>query len=394
MTGEGDRFGGYRLGPLLGRGGMGEVYRATDEVRGRTVALKLLRADLAGDPEFAARFRREAAVASRLRDPHVIPIHDHGEIEGRLFIDMRLVEGTDLGQLIRSDGPLDAGRAVGIITQVAAALDAAHVDGLVHRDVKPSNVLVTSRPGRPDFAYLVDFGIARDLADDGLSRTGVAVGTLRYMAPEQFLAAPLDRRADVYSLACVLFEALTGTAPFVADGLPSLMYAHLNTPSPRLVELRAELPRRLDAVLARGLAKRPEERFPGAGVFAEAATAAVQGTEPDAPTAVRRPTRRLQTPGSAPTASAGAGPAAPTAAPGPESHSAAPGPGPVAYSVPVNPGPAAYSAPPVPPLHPAPPGPRSAGPPGRRSAWDDRWVVFAVTVLVGFVVLVISVMVI
>ncbi|MGH3697311.1 MAG: serine/threonine-protein kinase [Pseudonocardiaceae bacterium] len=176
-------FGPYRLESLIGRGGMGEVYRAYDTVRRRTVALKRLPLSFADDNRFQSRFRRESEVAARLRDPHVIPIHDFGEIAGQLFIDMRLVDGVDLAAVVKR-GPLDPARAIHIVAQVAAALDAAHAEGLVHRDVKPSNVLITGH-GPDEFAYLIDFGIARNLM--GTSTTGMTVGTIAYMAPERFL---------------------------------------------------------------------------------------------------------------------------------------------------------------------------------------------------------------
>lgn len=179
---DGERFGPYRIEALLGRGGMGEVYRAYDESQRRTVALKLLTPELAADESFRARFRRESEVAARLREAHVIPIHSYGEIAGRLYIDMRLVDGTDLASVLKGTGALDPGRAVNIISQLARALDRAHADGLIHRDVKPSNVLVTDGDpsGDDDFVYLVDFGIARAAEDDGHGRTmtGIALGSL------------------------------------------------------------------------------------------------------------------------------------------------------------------------------------------------------------------------
>lgn len=283
---EEHQFGHYRLEELIGVGGMGEVWRAHDTRRDRQVALKLLPDSLARDGEFLRRFRREPHVAARLREPHVIPIHDYGEIDGRLYIDMRLVDGRDLGDLLR-EGPLQPARAVTLLSQVADALQAAHEDGLVHRDVKPSNILVT----RNDFVYVVDFGIARPIGVTGtsLTITGATVGTLDYMAPERFTNQPLDARVDVYSLACVLHEALTAQRPFRGEDLPSLLYAHLYTDPSRLSELAPDLPAALDDVAARGMAKRPEDRFGSVCELMAAARAAVAEPVAAAPAAAPAP---------------------------------------------------------------------------------------------------------
>ncbi|OJY47125.1 serine/threonine-protein kinase [Pseudonocardia sp. 73-21] len=267
-----ETFGPYQLLERLGRGGMGEVFRAHDTVRDRLVALKRLIPDLADDPAFEARFRRESALVAKLNEPHIIPIHDFGTIDGRLYLDMRLVEGDDLGDLLRRDGPLTPERAVDVITQLASALDAAHADGLVHRDVKPSNALVTAG----GFVYLVDFGIARSITGDtSLTATGSTVGTLHYMAPERFDGRRIDGRADVYALACVLHEALTGSRPFPATGQLAVMGAHLTRDPPRPSELREGIPGSLDAVVARGMAKDPDARYPTAGALAAAARTAL-----------------------------------------------------------------------------------------------------------------------
>jgi serine/threonine protein kinase len=264
-------FGRYQLDALLGRGGQGEVFRAFDTVKSRAVALKRLPPAYANDEHFKARFRRESQVAAALNEPHVIPIHDFGEIDGQLFIDMRLVEGEDLGAL--ASRGLALNDAVEIIDQIAQALDAAHASGLVHRDVKPSNIIVTSLR----FAYLLDFGIAT--TTDGPSLTAgfqTAVGTPAYMAPERVLGEPDDARGDVYSLACVLFECIAGCQLF--DGAPmTMMYAHANTAPPLVSQLRADIPPAMDAVLSRGLAKRPEERYATAGELAAAAREALFG---------------------------------------------------------------------------------------------------------------------
>ena len=210
-------FGRYRLESLLGRGGMGEVWRAVDTHKNRPVAIKVLGSWLNGDPRFAERFRRESALAARLNSPHIIPIHDFGEIDGRLFIDMPLIDGVDLAQLLEQ-GPLGPSRAVAIVTQAARALAAAHRAGLVHRDVKPSNVLISTVDG-DDHTYLIDFGIAKALDGTRLSVSGAVVGTAAYMAPECF-GGDGDARSDIYSLGCVLYEALTGAPPFCAPQRP------------------------------------------------------------------------------------------------------------------------------------------------------------------------------
>jgi YVTN family beta-propeller protein len=274
------QFGPYLLEELLGVGGMGEVWRARDTRRERLVALKLLPENLNGDPEFASRFRRESHVAARLREPHVIPIHDYGEIDGRLFIDMRLVDGRDLGALLE-DGPLSPQRTVALLSQVADALEAAHADSLVHRDVKPSNVLVTPT----DFVYVVDFGIARSIGSTrtSLTITGATVGTLDYMAPERFTDQPIDGRVDVYSLACVLAQCLTGRRPFRGEDLPALLYAHLYGDPPRPSQLVPGVPPGLDAVIARGMAKRPEDRYPTPRALVDAARQALEPAAPPAP---------------------------------------------------------------------------------------------------------------
>ncbi|AYF73933.1 serine/threonine protein kinase [Nocardia yunnanensis] len=269
----GSRFGPYELRSLLGRGGMGEVHEAYDTSKDRVVALKLLPVELAEDPAYQERFRRESQAAARLAEPHIIPIHDWGEIGGQLYIDMRLVRGRDLRSLLDESGPMPPLRVVGIVEQVAAALDAAHYSGLVHRDVKPANILVTDA----DFAYLADFGIARAEGDSTITMTGTAVGSYAYMAPERFDAGPVSGRADIYALGCVLHECLTGEKPFPALNMSALVRAHLSEPPPPVSLLRAGLPPALDGVVARALAKDPEARFFTAGEFARAARAALAG---------------------------------------------------------------------------------------------------------------------
>jgi YVTN family beta-propeller protein len=267
------QVGSYRLDSLLGTGGMGEVYQAYDSRRNRYVALKLLPEFLSGDREYLKQFERESLAAARLREPHVIPINDFGEVDGRLFIDMRLVDGFDIRMLLDEHGPITPQRAVNLLSQVAQALDAAHADGLVHRDIKPSNILVTSS----DFVYVVDFGIARPMGGQqtSLAITGATIGTLDYMAPERFAGHVVDGRADIYSLACVLHECLTATPPFPGNDLASLRYAHLNYSPPQASSLVAGVPPVLDAVIARGMAKDPADRFSTAGALAAAAQEAL-----------------------------------------------------------------------------------------------------------------------
>jgi YVTN family beta-propeller protein len=275
---EAQEFGHYRLERLIGSGGMGDVYQAVDLERDRVVALKLLHPQFSANDEYVTRFRRESRMAARLREPHIIPIHDFGEIERRLFIDMRLVDdGRTIDDLLREEGALDPARAVNLIRQVADALDAAHADGLVHRDVKPSNVLVTER----EFVYVMDFGIAHAVGHTatGPTLSGTTVGTLAYMAPERFTSRSPDHRADVYALACLLFQTLTGRTPFPGQDLPALMYSHIQELPPAPSAERTGMPAALDAVVGKGMAKEPGDRFPTAGHLADAAEAAVAGTE-------------------------------------------------------------------------------------------------------------------
>ena len=276
----GTRFGPYELHTLIGVGGMGEVYRAYDTVKERMVAVKVLRAEMAADKSYQARFRRESRVAARLQEPHVIPVHDFGDIDGTLYIDMRLVEGASLKDELRANGPLEPRRAASIIGQVAAALDAAHADGLIHRDIKPENVLLTS----DDFAYLVDFGIAHGEGDASVTSTGLIIGSCAYMAAERFAGGQVGPAADIYSLTCLLYECLTGRAPFETGGdLRQLMSAHMFSPPPRPSIMRRGITRAFDEVIARGLAKKPSDRYSSAGELAKAANAAAGAVEAPRP---------------------------------------------------------------------------------------------------------------
>ncbi|UNC11042.1 serine/threonine-protein kinase [Mycolicibacterium holsaticum] len=267
----GSRFGPYLIKRLIGRGGMGEVYEAEDTVKGRVVALKLLPDALSGDPVFRERLQREARSAGKLQEPHVVPVHDYGEIDGHLFVDMRLIDGIDLRTTLQRTGPMPPAQAVGLVRQIAAALDAAHDAGVMHRDVKPENILVT----RDGFAYLVDFGIASAATDHTLTEKGTAIGTYAYMAPERFSSDPVTYRADIYALACVLHQCLTGSQPYRTDSLSMLITAHLIQPAPRPSQVRPGVPPAFDAVVEKGMAKRAEDRYASAGELARAAEAAV-----------------------------------------------------------------------------------------------------------------------
>ena len=271
----GTRFGPYQLVQLLGRGGMGEVYQAEDTRKHRVVALKLIAPQFSNNSVFRARMQREADTAGRLTEPHIVPIHDYGEIDGQFFVEMRLIDGASLRTLLKYYGPLAPARTVAIVRQIAAALDAAHSNGVTHRDVKPENILIAGN----DFAYLVDFGIARAATDPGLTQVGTAVGTYNYMAPERFTGDEVTYRADIYALACVLGECLTGAPPYQSDSVERLVAAHLLDPVPRpSQQLRpGTIPVALDQVIARGMAKNPDERYRTAGDLAAAAHDALTG---------------------------------------------------------------------------------------------------------------------
>ena len=267
----GSRVAGYLLEEQVGAGGMAVVFRARDERLDRLVALKVLAPWLAADAEFRQRFLRESRAAAAVDDPHIIPVYEAGEADGVLFIAMRYVPGSDVHTLVRLDGPLQAGRAAAIISAVASALDAAHAAGLVHRDVKPANMLMDARAGRPDHVYLSDFGLSKPaLAATGLTRTGQFLGTLDYAAPEQLGGQPVDGRADQYALACAAFELLAGSPPFHREDPVAVMYAHVSQPPPVLTSQRPDLPAAADQVLARALAKAPADRYATCCEFADA----------------------------------------------------------------------------------------------------------------------------
>ncbi|WP_159838432.1 serine/threonine-protein kinase PknD [Nocardia sp. CY41] len=300
VAGDGDAtqrsaeaFGRYRLLSLLGQGGMGQVWRAHDSLTNRVVALKVLPERFADDEQLRERFRRECRAVAQLTEPHVIPIHDFGDIDGRLYLNMRLIEGTDLRTVITREGALSPRRAVAIIAQVAGALQAAHDAGLVHRDVKPSNILL----GADEFASLIDFGIAHAADDRTLTATGETIGTVAYMAPEEIGAeVRADARVDVYALTCVLYECLTGRPPFASEfGMQGVIAHHLHTPPPRPSTTTPEVPAELDAVIAKGMAKNPDDRYQTVRELAVAACAAV-GDSPIGSTGgvAARPGRRIK----------------------------------------------------------------------------------------------------
>ena len=268
----GARVAGYRVEKQLGQGGMAVVYLARDERLDRMVALKVLAPVLASDEEFRRRFIRESRAAAAVDDPHIIPVFEAGETDGLLYIAMRYVPGRDVLTIMNDDGPLPPGRAAAIISQVASALDAAHAAGLVHRDVKPANMLVDVRPGRPDHVYLSDFGLSKKTltTSAGLTGKGQFLGTPDYTSPEQIQGKPPDGRADQYGLACAAFELLTGVPPFRREEATAVMYAHLSEPPPSAVSRRTDLPAVVDQVLARALAKAPADRYPSCQRFADA----------------------------------------------------------------------------------------------------------------------------
>ena len=276
--GAGTEFAGHRIEEVIGRGGMGVVYRAIDLNLDREVAVKVIAPQLAGDEDFRARFRREWRLAASIRHPHVVMIYRAGDEDGQMYVSMDYIRGTDLRAMIDHQGALDPRQAAGIIEQVAGALDAAHAAGLVHRDIKPANILIAQRDGYAD-AYLTDFGLSKQLRSGttALTKTGMFVGTVDYVAPEQLRGDPVDARADIYSLGCVLYEALTGDIPFPRDSEPAKMWAHVSEPPPSVRARRPDLSPELDDVLRRAMAKDPDDRFPSAGDLGRSAVAAVAG---------------------------------------------------------------------------------------------------------------------
>src|SRR5215467_4897932 len=298
----GARIAGYLLQEQIGRGGMAVVFRALDERLQRHVALKLLTAVFAEDEAFRQRFMRESRAAAAVDDPHIIPIFDAGESAGVLFIAMRYVHGGDVGTLVHREGALRASRATAIVSPVASALDAAHAAGLVHRDVKPANMLLDAPRGRPAHVYLSDFGLSKAvLAAQGLTATGQFLGTVDYVSPEQIQSGPVDGRADQYSLACSAFELLTGVPPFRTTDAMTTVFAQLSQPPPAVTGHRPDLPGAVDSVVGRALSKDPADRYPTCQQFADAFEAACGGATHDeaARDSIRRDTAivTLPTPG-------------------------------------------------------------------------------------------------
>lgn len=280
--GIGSGFAGYRIDGILGRGGMGVVYRAVDERLGRGAAVKVIAAERAGDSSFRRRFLEESRAAAAIDHPNVLPVYGAGEEDGTLYLATRLVDGTDLAKLLEDEGALDLARALAICEQVGAALDAAHARGLTHRDVKPANVLVTGEPasGR-QHCYLTDFGLAQRVdRQTRLTVAGQLVGTLDYIAPEQIRGDPVDGRADLYGLGAMFYECVTGEPPFLRDSQPALLYAHLGDPPPRISAAPGGAPQALDAVLARALAKAPADRYQSGADLTAALRDALPGPRP------------------------------------------------------------------------------------------------------------------
>jgi serine/threonine-protein kinase len=323
----GAKFAGYRITGVIGRGGMSIVYAAEHLQLGRTLALKLLAPALAADDSFRERFIRESRIAASLDHPNIVQIYDAGEADGLLYIAMRHVEGADVRTLLERQGPLGLGQTLFLLEQVAGALDAAHERDLVHRDIKPANILVAQPSER---AYLTDFGVAKLMSGRGLTKTGYFLGTFEYAAPEQIEGKPVDGRTDLYALGCVLYECLSGEAPFGAETEGSIIHAHLVEPPPKVTAKRPDLPPGLNVVIARAMAKAKEERYPTCGELMSAVRAVALGTA-----APRTEAARIATsvPPAAETILAPSEPSAPVAAlpaPPPTTPEAPPPPAPAA----------------------------------------------------------------
>jgi serine/threonine-protein kinase len=310
---------GYRIEARVGRGGMGEVYRAVQLDLGRRVALKVLAPELAADDRFRRRFLRESRIAASIDHPSIIPIYQTGEAGGLLYIAMRYVDGPDLATVLRREGRLEPARALAIMAQVASALDAAHEHGLVHRDVKPANILLAAgRSGSDGHCYLCDFGLIKQVdseqAASALTATDQFVGTIPYVAPEQIEGRAIDGRTDVYSLGCVLFHCLTGSIPFDGSSDVEVIFAHLGKPPPPLSTRAPGLPADLDPIVARALAKSKEDRWPTCSALVAALTTHLPSPTLDAPTrSMPRPAPATGIGSGSPAAAAGSGTPAPPA---------------------------------------------------------------------------------
>jgi serine/threonine protein kinase/subtilisin-like proprotein convertase family protein len=322
--GAGSTFGLYRIESLLGRGGMSVVYLAEDTRLGRRVAIKVLSAELAADDAFRSRFVRESQLAAGLEHPNIVPVYEAGEAEGQLFIAMRYVRGTDLRTLLTREGPFDPNRTIALLRPVAAALDAAHRRGLVHRDVKPANILIANDEGE-EHVYLSDFGLSKHTSSrSGLTKTGTFMGTVDYVAPEQIQGHDVDGRTDGYSLACVLFECLTAKVPFAKDSDVATLFGHIQDPPPQVTHARESLPREIDEVVSHGMAKNPDDRPQTATALIDRAARALGSPSgpKEAPSVPVAPTI-LAPPPPAPGWAAGTAP--PASAPGTTPPVAAPG---------------------------------------------------------------------
>jgi serine/threonine protein kinase len=293
--GPGSRIAGYMIEEQVGAGGMAVVYRARDEVLGRVAAVKVLSPKLTVDEDFRSRFLRESRAIASVDEPHILPVYAAGDADGILYIATRFVAGGDLAGLVRANlGPLPPDRVANILTQVAAGLDAAHAIGLVHRDVKPGNVLIENIPGRPEHAYLSDFGLIKATSGaTGLTATGMFMGTPDYCAPEQITGKPVSAASDQYALACVAFSLLTGTLPFQREDTIAVLFAHVRDEAPLLTAIRPELPHAVNGVIARAMAKEAAHRYGSCGEFATALNAALTGRSGQVPTSVP-PAREYQ----------------------------------------------------------------------------------------------------
>ena len=278
---------GYRIEERIGRGGMGVVYRAQHLNLQRRAAIKIIAPDLAESEGFRERFTREARIAAALQHPNIVTVYDAGEIDGMLYLAMQFIRGEDLAAILRRDGRLRPYRAIDVCRQVASALDAAHAMGLIHRDVKPANVLIEGRN-----AFLTDFGLTKQAGTHTqLTRAGDMVGTIHYVAPEQIEGRKVSARSDVYSLGCLLYHCLSGQVPFAHETDVAVIYAHLSEQPPKLSELRPELPEGLDAIMAKALDKSPDRRFPSCGDMISAARAVIDAAGPLSETIPPRPSQ-------------------------------------------------------------------------------------------------------
>lgn len=372
MLEPGSRFAAYEVLDRLAVGGMGEVYRAKHRLLDRIDALKVLRPHLASDDAFRRRFLREALSAARLRHPHIVTVYTADEVDDQLYLAMEYIEGADLGSVLHTDGPMDPDRVIRLLAETAEALDSAHAMGMAHRDVKPGNVLI-QEPGSNEKAYLVDFGLtkAHSVEDQQITATGQVLGSLAYIAPEQIDGVDKGGSVDQYALACVAFEVLTGRIPFVRDNPVASISAHLTAPPPEVTELRGELPRAMNGVIIKGMAKKLEDRYPSCADFVQALSEALHppAHKPASPQA-----GPPAAPPSAPFSAPPAGPlqpySAPPSGPAPQRPYSAPPSGPTprpqsgppqAPAAPLGPGGLPYQQP-GPGVPQRPPGPPPSGP--------------------------------